>query len=286
MPVIIIDILAITLSFGGIIFALQSNFNNYDGIYCYLVDKTWSGNTIRITKKYDNIISKYLGSKILTIKSAIIIIFLSIAITFLVMFISRGMKAGFLYTILNDITGSKLGIPFIAWSFSSAIVSIPSIAITRHFIKKVISSNSNLEHFKFACFDLISVYFLVSISMYLAQLTTLPLFTWYRVGEGIELFHIIASYAHVTALKWPMSSGLIKLDGLPVLVITALTILPTLIFIILIFISSTFVLVLKIVSPVIAKYLNWLSEKQIANVSWFTTIFAIVTFLTLLKSFF
>ena len=247
--------------------------NNYDGLYTYFDDKQWLDIPKLLAQKYIIVFKKLFGQNLFGLRAALNIILLSFFLTIGILILWRGLAIGSFYLAIEQAATSNFGVTLLSWGLSSALVAPLSLVITAKLLFNSANSTNHRTVYRNVVIDIIATYLLISLSIYLCLISTLPAIMFSEKGwdGAVDIISIMLGFAHRNALIWP-NHAVLSIEGLSIKVTAIATLLPTITFIILMGLSFLGIAIFKFISPIIVKHLNWLSNQDAAKLSLNTAI--------------
>jgi hypothetical protein len=242
--------------------------------YCYVVDGDWQKTPSRLAQSYLVLLRKIFGPNLFGVRASLNACALSIIVTFTIMLMWRALETGSLVVAVEDLTGPTLGLATVCWGLSTAAAAPFSLKITALLMERSASSERPSSVFGYTLLDALAAYVLIGISVYFCIVFTLPIITWHDQGgaKAIEMAQIFFSYAHGPALVWPTNSG-VAVSGLPAVLVSVATALPTLIFLALASVTLVAIATFSVVSWVLVQHLSFISRIRAARLSKVATLF-------------
>ncbi|EIE1227842.1 hypothetical protein [Vibrio vulnificus] len=270
--ILIVFSVTLLLSLLAALLHLQSGMSFHDEVYCYLDDKKWKRIPMQVAEKYSKSLGYFFsfdkGLLTVVIKS----IFFSTTVSLIVLITWRSFVVGSLTSALSGLFSGSLWVVVCVWAASVAVAGAFSVLITKHFASKVANASTAMAAVKFILLDLLVTYLLVSLSMYVCLLGTMPMLTWYKANfaEAQSVFGALVTFAHENALTWP-THGVVLLDGLSASILSIATVIPSLTFILSITIALLVFGLVRLVSARVMATLDWVTQQSIAKTTWYLT---------------
>lgn len=258
--------------------------DNYDGVYVYFDDKRWLEIPKILAQKYIIVFKSLFGPNLFGLRASINIILLSLILTVSIMILWRGISIGSFSLAVNQAINGSFGVTILSWGLSSALVAPLSLIATSKLLYNSANSSNHRTVYRNTLIDSIITYLLISLSLYFCLLTTMSGIALYEgdIDKSIDMIKIFGSFAHTNAITWPTHS-VTSVAGLSAIITSVTTLLPTIIFILIMLLSLFGLLFFKLISPLVVSQLNWVSNQNAAKLSTFTIISgAIIGLLTAL----
>ncbi|APD92947.1 hypothetical protein BM523_02405 [Alteromonas mediterranea] len=266
-----IFILSLITAFISILVALilvLAKVDNYDGIYCYFEDSEWKQIPKILAQKYLAFLKRLFGDDLLGVRASVNIIAFSFMLTVLIMILWRGFSINSIEAAIEQALSGMFGVTVLTWGISSALVAPLSLMITSKLLLKSSNSQDHKKVYQNTVLDLLATYLLISLSLYICLLTTMSSIALVEQGwgEAFEIAKLFGTFAHGNALTWPTHS-VTSVAGLSARIVAIATLIPTITFIFLMFLSFLAAVIFKLITPIVVSKLDWLSKQDSAKLS-------------------
>ncbi len=266
-----IFILSLITAFISILVALiliLAKVDNYDGVYCYFEDREWKQIPKILAKKYLAFLKRLFGDDLFGVRASVNIFAFSFVLTIFIMILWRGFSINSIETAVEQALSGMFGVTVLTWGISSALVAPLSLIITSKLLLKSSSSQDHKKVYLKTVLDLLATYLLISLSLYICLLTTMSSIALVEQGwcGAFEIAKLFGTFAHWNALTWPTHS-VTSVAGLSARIVAIATLIPTITFIFLMFLSFLAVVIFKLITPTVVSKLDWLSKQNSAKLS-------------------